>query len=191
MGEPRRLSRQYDVPRKLWDKRKIISDKKLTKEFGLKSKKEIWKAETKVRTLRKLARNLLAGNVDNYELRKNELLNKLINLGVFTKEHKLEDVLKLQSIDYLERRLQTQVLRKGLALTANQARQLIIHKQIAINGRVRSAPSSLITINDTISYANSKIKNMIDKQIESKGKSVVVDKKNEDATKTVENKEWI
>ena len=189
MGEPRRLNRQYDIPRKMWDKQKILSDQKLSKEFGLKTKKEIWKAETRVRNYRKLARTLLAGNVDNYQVRHDEILGKLINMGIFTKDHKLEDVLKLQSIDLLERRLQTQVLRKGLSLTADQARQLITHKHIAVNGKVRNAPSSIITINDTISYSNSKIKAVIERQSETKGKSTLKPKDDKEVVKVAETAE--
>jgi small subunit ribosomal protein S4 len=189
MGEPRHLNRLYDVPRKLWDKQKIISDQKLIKEFGLKTKKEIWKAETQVRKFRNTARSLLAGNVDDYNKRHLELFNKLVNLGILTKDHNIEDILKLETTDILERRLQTQVFRKGLALTPNQARQLIIHGHIAVNGKTRTSPSSLITINDTISYSNSKIKARIDLQIKNKGKPALEPKEEDkkDEPKKEEN----
>jgi small subunit ribosomal protein S4 len=138
----------------------------------LKTKKEIWKAETEVKKLRKKARLLLAGRVDDYSTRKNELLNKLVRLGIFTKEHKVEDVLKLNTSDLLDRRLQTLVFRKGLAITPNQARQLIVHGHILVNGKKRKIPGSLINEKDTISYANTNIKNNIDKMLELKGKTV-------------------
>ncbi len=173
MGEPRRLNRQYSVPKKMWNKQKIVSERKIINEYGLKTKKEVWKAETIVRKLRKTARNLLAGNVDDYDKRHQELFSKLINLGIFTKDSVLEDVLKLQTTDFLERRLQTQVLRKGLSLSAKQARQLITHGHIAVNGVVRTAPGSIIKINDNISYSSSKMKAVIDKAMETKGKPIV------------------
>jgi small subunit ribosomal protein S4 len=170
MGEPRKLSRKYDVPRKLHDKQKMVIDDKLTKEYGLKVKKEIWKAESVVRNYRKLARSLLAGNVDNYEKRHAEILGRLQKIGIFTKDHTIDDVLKLQASDLLERRLQTQVFRRGLALTPNQARQLIVHGHIIVNGVKRTAPGSIVYANDSIAYKDTKIKAVIDKSLEQKGK---------------------
>lgn len=172
MGEPRRLNRQYSVPKKLWNKQKILADRSIINEYGLKTKKELWKAESLIRNLRKTARSLLAGAVDDYDRRHDEIFNKLINLGILTKDNVLEDVLKLQATDVLERRLQTQVFRKGLALTPKQSRQLITHCHIAVNGVVRTAPSSFVKINDDISYSSSKIKAAVDRAIESKGKPV-------------------
>lgn len=186
MGEPKRLNRQYDVPRMKWNKQKIKSDKKIIADFGLKRKKEIWKAETMVRNYRKKARLLLAGRVDDYATRKDELLGKLIRLGIFTKDHKIEDVLKLSANDILDRRLQTIVFRKGLSITPNQARQLITHGHILVNGKVRKTPSSLIYEKDSVSYSNTKIKNEIEKSIENKGKVNTSEK-----TKTEETKEVV
>ncbi len=176
MGDPKRLNRLYDIPRMKWNKQKIKSDKKLTEEYGLRTKKEIWKAETEVRKFRKRARLLLAGGVDDYSTRKDELLGKLVRLGILTKEHKVEDVLKLNVTDMLDRRLQTLVFRKGLAMTSNQARQLITHGHIAVNGKKRTVPGSLIISSESVSYTNTKIKNEIEKATESKGKPVVKDK---------------
>ncbi|MDD3178002.1 MAG: 30S ribosomal protein S4 [Candidatus ainarchaeum sp.] len=173
MGEPKRLNRLYDVPRMKWNKQKIKADNKIINDYGLKRKKEIWKAETMVRNYRKKARLLLAGRVDDYATRKDELLNRLIRLGIFTKDHKIEDVLKISANDVLDRRLQTLVFRKGLSLTPTQARQLITHGHILVNGKIRKTPSSLIYKDDSISYSNTKIKNEIEKSIETKGKSFV------------------
>jgi len=176
MGDPKRLNRQYDVPRMKWNKQRILSDRKIMDAYGLTRKKELWKAETEVRELRKRARLLLAGRSDNFEQRKTELLGRLVSLGIFTKEHKIEDVLKLTLTDFLERRLQTIVFRKGLALTPSQSRQLITHGHIAINGRKRSIPGSIVRADETVSYTNTKIKAVIDKSIEMKGKPISKDR---------------
>jgi len=194
MGDPKRLNRLYDIPRMKWNKQKIKSDKKLTEEYGLRTKKEIWKAETEVRKFRKRARLLLAGGVDDYSTRKDELLGKLVRLGILTKEHKVEDVLKLNVTDMLDRRLQTLVFRKGLAMTSNQARQLITHGHIAVNGKKRTVPGSLIISSESVSYTNTKIKNEIEKATESKGKPVVKDKPKDEPkpeSKVEEKKEWL
>ncbi|MFH0905789.1 MAG: 30S ribosomal protein S4 [archaeon] len=183
MGDPRRLDRLYDVPRKIWDKARIIQDRKIMNEFGLKTKSELWKAETDVRNLRKRARQLLAGNIDNSDSRTKEIVDKLYNLGILPKDSKVEDVLKLDANDYLERRLQTLVFRRGLALTATQARQLITHGHIAVNGKKRTSPGSLILLNEIISYNNTKMKNIIEKSSQNKGRPVL-DKKKVEAEAT-------
>jgi len=190
MGDPRHFSRKYDIPRMQWNKDLIFADKKTTEEYGLKSKKEIWKADTAVRNLRKRARQLLAGgNVDNYDKRKDELLGKLIKLGIFTKDHKIEDVLKLTAKDLLERRLQTLVFRKGLAITPKQARQLITHGHILVDGKKRFSPGSLIGPESSISYTDTKIKAVIEKSAESKGKRYYKDKKGIADEKKIAEKE--
>ena len=190
MGDPKRLNRLYDVPRMKWNKQRILADRKIMDEYGLRTKKELWKAETTVRELRKRARLLLAGRSDNYEVRKSELLGKLIALGIFTKDHKIEDVLKLTLTDFLDRRLQTIVLRKGLALTPLQSRQLIVHGHIAVNGRKRNIPGSIVRADEVIAYTKTHIKNVIDKSIEMKGKPISKEvKKDKQAPAKIENNE--
>ncbi len=177
MGDPKRLDRKYDVPRIKWNKQKIKVERDISDDYGLRRKKELWKADTEVRSYRKRARLLLAGRVDDYSTRKDELLNRLIHMGIFTKEHKIEDVLKLNLTDYLDRRLQTLVFKKGLALTPNQARQLITHGHIAINGKVRKIPGSIVYEGESISYNKTQIKDMVEKMTEKKGKPVSKDSK--------------
>jgi small subunit ribosomal protein S4 len=177
MGDPKRLDRKYDVPRMKWNKQKIKVERDISDDYGLRRKKELWKADTEVRSYRKRARLLLAGRVDDYSTRKDELLNRLIHMGIFTKEHKIEDVLKLNLTDYLDRRLQTLVFKKGLALTPNQARQLITHGHIAINGKVRKTPGSIVYEGESISYNKTQIKDMVEKMTEKKGKPVSKDSK--------------
>ncbi|MEM4235601.1 MAG: 30S ribosomal protein S4, partial [Candidatus Anstonellaceae archaeon] len=74
--------------------------------------------------------------------------------GIAKKSMKLEDILGLSVRDFLERRLQTLVVRKGLARTQKQARQLIVHGFIAVNGRRVTIPSYFVTAMEepTIEY---------------------------------------
>ena len=55
------------------------------------------------------------------------------------------DVLALKVEQQLDRRLQTQVLRKGLARTPKQARQFITHGHIAIGGQRVTVPGYRVT----------------------------------------------
>ena len=46
----------------------------------------------------------------------------------------------------MKRRLQTVVVKKRLAKTPKEARQLITHKKVLINGRVVSIPSFIVPV---------------------------------------------
>ena len=60
-------------------------------------------------------------------------------------ESGLEDVLRMTPENILDRRLQTQVYLPGLASTAKQSRQLIIHGHISVDGAVTRVPGMLVT----------------------------------------------
>lgn len=137
----RRHRRKYEKPKKRWDKERIKEEKEIMKKYGLRRKKEIWKAQSILRNFRRRARELLASPD---EKAKQELLNRLYRLGLVEKHATLEDVLKLNVEDILERRLQTFVYRKGLAKTLKHARQLIVHGHIAVNGKRFPFPSALV-----------------------------------------------
>lgn len=51
----------------------------------------------------------------------------------------------------LERRLDNVVYRMGFAASRNQARQLVSHGHILVNGKAATIPSMLVKVNDTIS----------------------------------------
>jgi small subunit ribosomal protein S4 len=74
-----------------------------------------------------------------------ELLARLKKLGILPETAVLDDVLDLTIEDLLERRLQTIVVRKSLAKTAQQSRQLITHGHITIGGQRVRIPGYLVT----------------------------------------------
>jgi small subunit ribosomal protein S4 len=137
----KRIKRKYEAPKKRWDKARIEEEKKLMEKYGLRRKRELWRAQSILRRFRRRARDLLA-NPDEKE--KEALLKKLYRLGLLDKDATLDDVLKLTVEDILERRLQTIVYKKGLARTIRQARQLIVHGHIAVNGRRFPFPGALV-----------------------------------------------
>jgi len=73
-----------------------------------------------------------------------QLLDRLQRLGILPETAELDDVLDLSLEDILERRLQTLVFRKGLAKSIHQARQIITHGHVAIEGKKVSSPSYLV-----------------------------------------------
>jgi small subunit ribosomal protein S4 len=56
----------------------------------------------------------------------------------------IAEVLALNKEDLLKRRLATVVWKKGLANTARQARQFIVHKKVLIDGRAVNTPSYIV-----------------------------------------------
>ena len=108
-------------------------------QYGLKNKHELWKAQSVLRNLRNQSKNLQARvsvNDQQAKLEAELLLKKCAKLGLLPVEGStLDDVLGLTENAMLDRRLQTMVLRKGLASTARQARQFIVHGHVSIDGR--------------------------------------------------------
>jgi len=155
MGGIRKLRKKIITPGHPYDKNRIERELPLVGEYGLRNKRELWKARTVLSTARQQARELLALDPDVREKRERELLSRLSRLGVLPHGSDLDSVLALDVRDILNRRLQTIVYKKGLAATPYQSRQFIVHRHIAINGVVATSPSRIITIQEeeTIQYA--------------------------------------
>lgn len=145
MGDPKKLRKKYETPRHPWQSSRIEAEKPLMKNYGLKNKKEIWRAQSLLRKFTKQAKNLATIKTKNQEREKQQLLNKLIKLGLLKKEAAREDILELNVKNILDRRLQTLMIKKGLAKTSKQARQLIVHGHIMINGQKITVPGYLVS----------------------------------------------
>jgi len=62
-------------------------------------------------------------------------------------------------LNLLERRIDNVVYRLKLSTTRAQARQMIVHGHIAINGKKVTSPSAFVHVNDLISLTESALKN--------------------------------
>ena len=144
MGHPRKARKQYDTPSHPWNAARIKSENKLVVKYGLRTKKEVWKAETTIKRYRRDARFLLGMDTEHAEVEKAQLLNHIKRLGMLKADGKLEDILDLTVEDVLRRRLETVVHNLGLANTAKQARIFIVHGHIAMNGRKINAPGYMV-----------------------------------------------
>ncbi len=144
MGHPRKARKKYDTPPHPWNADRIKEENRLSQKYGLKNKKEVWKAETMVKRYRRDARHLLGMETEQTIKERDQLISHLRKLGILGEESLLEDVLDLTVEDVLRRRLQTMVHNKGLATTANGARQFVIHGHIALNGIKIDSPSYLV-----------------------------------------------
>jgi len=144
MGDPKKLKKKYKKPLHPWRKERIEEEKGLFEVYGLKNKKEVWKAESKLKKYTSQAKRLIKGIGKQTEIEKQQLISSLNRLNLINEGAKLEDVLNLNIKNILDRRLQSFVYKLGLAKSIKQARQFIIHGHIFINGKKLNAPSYII-----------------------------------------------
>jgi small subunit ribosomal protein S4 len=143
MGDPRKLTNKYETPRKVWDADRIKTDKRLSTTYGLKNTREVWRALQHLKTVRRNAIKLLSQGKEGEEKSK-PILARLTKLGILGPDATLQSVLEISVESFLDRRLQSRVMKKGLARTANQARQLITHGYISVKGKRVTAPSYMV-----------------------------------------------
>ncbi len=137
----RQSKRKYERPTRPYDKQRIEKEREIVKNFGLRRKKEIWISEGLLRKYRRLARALATSHDEESE---KILLEKMIRFGMLKEGSDLDDVLGLTVENFLGRRLQTVVFKKGLAGSIKQARQIIVHGHVTISGRKVTYPSYLV-----------------------------------------------
>jgi small subunit ribosomal protein S4 len=167
MGHPKKARKKYDTPPHPWNAERIKEENKLMSKYGLKNKKEIWKADTIVRRFGRDSRYLLGFSSDQVDNERGKLLGHLVRIGILEESANLEDILNLTVEDMLRRRLQTIVHEKGLARTAKEARMFIVHGHIAIDGKKVNSPSYIIRKGEEELvgyYASSPIVKQIKKQ---------------------------
>ncbi len=158
MGDPKFLRRTYDRPKHPWEQARIEEENKIVVKFGLKNKRELWKAQSRLRNFRRQARELqarLRAKEPQAEKETKWLLDSLVSLGMLEPGTvTLDDVLALTTQAILERRLQWLTYVKGLASSPNAARQLIVHGHVALGSHRVRAPGHLVrrAEENTISY---------------------------------------
>lgn len=144
MGDPRKSKKVYNRPRSIWTSDQISSELYIVGSYGLRNKRELWKAQTEIARIRNQARALLALATDVRHDKETQLLNYLSRLGLVTNESTLDDVLNLKIEDILERRLQTIVMKKSNLKSPYQARQLVVHGHVSIGNRKVNLPGYLV-----------------------------------------------
>ena len=166
MGDPK-------YPRKVWRKPKRPLNYELKMDelqtlgtFGLRTKRELWKAHTELSRVRQQARSLLALTQKVREEKEPILLKSLARIGLISDNATLDDVLNLKPTDLLARRLQTIVSKKFGFKTPYQARQAVIHGHIMVGDRKVDIPSYTVTVaeEDSVQFSpESKIPEMLEK----------------------------
>ena len=89
----KRKHKQYSKPKRPFDKTRIDEESKIKKEFGLKNKKEIWRAEKKVKVIREKAKKLIPADAKKQK----ELFERLKKIGLNVDS--IADVLSLDKKD--------------------------------------------------------------------------------------------
>lgn len=148
MGGIRKPRKKYTPPKSPWQKTRLAEELTYVGEYGLRNKRELWRYRTTLTRFRVNARDLLAITPSERGEREAQLLGRLNHMSLLESGAQLDDVLDLGIRDILERRLQTQVLRQGLAKTIQQARQLIVHGHIAFEGRRIRSPGMILHRDD-------------------------------------------
>ena len=139
---PKRNRKKYSRPGKPFDKQRIEAENVLVERYGLKNKREIWKADAAISRIRNLAKDLITKSEEEKEL----FIDRLAKKGF--KVESIADALALDKEDWLKRRLQTIVFSKGYTTTAKQARQLINHKHVSVGEQTVNIPSYQVNLEE-------------------------------------------
>ena len=148
MGDPKNPRRVWKKPKRPLNYDLKMEELKTLGTFGLKTKRELWKAHTQLSKLRHQARSLLALRQEVREKKEPVLLQSLAKVGLVEENSTLDDVLNLQVTDLLSRRLQTVVQKKFSFKTPYQARQAVVHGHIMIGDRIINVPSYVVKTNE-------------------------------------------
>ncbi len=148
MGDPKNPRRVWKKPKRPLNYDLKMEELKTLGTFGLKTKRELWKAHTQLSRLRHQARSLLALRQEVREKKEPILMQSLAKVGLVEESSTLDDVLNLQVTDLLSRRLQTVVLKKFSFKTPYQARQAVVHGHIMIGDRIVNVPSYVVRTNE-------------------------------------------
>ena len=136
----KRKHKIYSKPRRPFDKARIEEEAKIITEFGLKNKREIWKADSRIKEIREKAKNLISADPSEQK----KLFDRLKKMGFNV--NSIGNVLSLDKRDYLKRRLQTVLANKRLATSPKSSRQLITHRKVLVGGKAVDSPSYLVPV---------------------------------------------
>jgi small subunit ribosomal protein S4 len=144
LGDPHKPKKTYHRPRRIWTIDQLNAELYTLGTYGLRNKRELWKAQSEIARIRNQARALLAIPTEVGRDKELRLLGFLNRLGLVNESATLDDVLNLKIEDILERRLQTIVMRKIMSKSAIQARQIVSHCHVSVGSRTVNLPGYIV-----------------------------------------------
>merc|ERR1712057_96686 len=145
----RNFSKTSKPPRRPFEKERLDAELKLIGQYGLKNKREIWRVRLALAKMRATARTLLTkDDKDPQRIFEGQaLMRRMIRYGILDEDkQRLDYVLALKIEDFLERRLQTLVHKRGLAKSIHHARVLIRQKHIRVGRQIVDIPSFMVRV---------------------------------------------
>lgn len=145
----RNHSKTYSTPKKPFMKPRLDAELKFCGVFGLKCKREVYRARYALAKIRRTARTLLT--LDENDLKRrfegDALLRRLHILGILDEDkNQLDYVLGLKIEDLLKRRLQSIVHDNGMARSTHEARVMIRAGHIQVGRQIVSVPSYITRV---------------------------------------------
>ena len=148
MGDTKNFRRGWRKPKRPFNFELKMEELKTLGTFGLKTKRELWKARTELSRVRNQARSLLALRQEVRDKEEPILIHSLSRIGLIEQNSTLDDVLNLEIDDLLSRRLQTIVMKKFYFKSPYQARQAISHGHVIIGDRIVNIPSYVVKVDE-------------------------------------------
>merc|ERR1711871_990608 len=145
----RNFSKTSKRPRRSYDKERLDAELKLIGTYGLKNKREIWRIGLVLSKVRAVARQLLTLEERDPQrvFQGQALMRRMIRYGILDEDkQRLDYVLALKIEDFMERRLQTLVFKRGLAKSIHHARVLIRQKHIRVGRQIVDIPSFMVRV---------------------------------------------
>lgn len=157
MGDIKRIKKKYETPNHPWIGSRIEEERTLKRVYGLRNKKEIWKMKGILTRFKDRAKQLIAQTGKQADLEREQLLSRMSRLSLLKSGATFDEILGLQIDVVMERRLQSILVKKNLARTMKQARQMITHSHVMVGGKMITAPGYMVTVADeaAISFAKS------------------------------------
>lgn len=145
----RNYGKTFKRPRRPFEKERLDNELKLVGEYGLRNKRELLRVQFALSKIRKAARVLLTlDDKDNKRMFEGDaIMRRMYRYGLLDEtQNKLDYVLALTVSDFMERRLQTQVFKLGLAKSIHHARVLIKQGHIRVGKQIVNVPSFLVRL---------------------------------------------
>merc|ERR1712075_25463 len=145
----RNFSKTSKPPRRPYEKERLDTELKLIGTYGLKNKREIWRVRLALAKIRATARVLLTKDEKDPSriFEGQALMRRMTRYGILDEDKlRLDYVLSLKIENFLDRRLQTLVFKRGLAKSIHHARVLIRQRHIRVGRQIVNVPSFMVRV---------------------------------------------